>query len=277
MWKYLQILLFSIVTNVESEDSFGKTAKLFEAINADELKSKLEDTLKDVETMFNKQEEESNNDSENNESNSGLPDPSKIHDHLQGMMKGKLGGLAKELAEDTVNELGLDDKENPAELFEKLFKNPTKMMGLVSKVGSKLDSKIKAGDLKESELLQEASEMMSGIKNFPGMKNFESMFQKMGMPGMPGMGGIPGMPPGGKVNMGAFNAQMESTIRAAKMRERMREQHERNQESKMQSFTPEDSATNNTNTNFNQSIQGNAEETPKVSKPRKRKPRAKKA
>ena len=33
IWKYLQLILFSIITNISDRNSFGDTAKLFEAIN----------------------------------------------------------------------------------------------------------------------------------------------------------------------------------------------------------------------------------------------------
>ena len=51
--KYLQLILFSVSKNVNSQESFGDTAKLFEAINEDELKNKLEETMKDMEAWFN--------------------------------------------------------------------------------------------------------------------------------------------------------------------------------------------------------------------------------
>ena len=44
--------------------------------------------------------------------------------------------------------------------FKKLFKNPGKLMNLVKSVGNKLDTKIKSGDIKESELMREASDIM---------------------------------------------------------------------------------------------------------------------
>jgi hypothetical protein len=53
IWKYLQLILFSVSKNVNSQESFGDTAKLFEAINEDELKTKLEETMKDMEGWFN--------------------------------------------------------------------------------------------------------------------------------------------------------------------------------------------------------------------------------
>ena len=51
IWKYLQVILFSVIGNVDSEDSFGDTAKLFEAINQDELKHKLEETMENLQNM----------------------------------------------------------------------------------------------------------------------------------------------------------------------------------------------------------------------------------
>ena len=50
--KYLQLILFSIITNVSDQNSFGDTAKLFEAINEDELKGKLDETFKNMQDLF---------------------------------------------------------------------------------------------------------------------------------------------------------------------------------------------------------------------------------
>ena len=41
IWKYLQLILFAVVAEIRDETSFGETAKLFEAINEDELKKKI--------------------------------------------------------------------------------------------------------------------------------------------------------------------------------------------------------------------------------------------
>jgi hypothetical protein len=45
IWKYLQLILFSVIGSVRDSTDLGDTAKLFEAINEDELKSKLSETL----------------------------------------------------------------------------------------------------------------------------------------------------------------------------------------------------------------------------------------
>jgi hypothetical protein len=247
MWKYLQLVLFTIITSVKNEKSFGDTAKLFEAINEDEFKSKLEDTIGEMSKMFENMnfnmdnESNGNNDNqdvsyENNYNDDGtnpgdrekdfnnfknefaknLPNAEDIHSHITGMMDGKLGKLAKEIAEETYNDLDINIDPSNADMssiFKQLLSNPNKIMNLVKNVGSKLDNKIKSGDIKESELLEEASELMNKMKNMPGMGNLEGMLNKMGMPGMPG---------GGKVNMNAFNQHMQQNMKNAKMRERMK-------------------------------------------------------
>ena len=53
IWKYLQLILFSIVTNINSDESFGDTSKLFEAINQDEFKQKIAETLDQMNDFFN--------------------------------------------------------------------------------------------------------------------------------------------------------------------------------------------------------------------------------
>ena len=85
-------------------------------------------------------------------------------------------------------------------------------MSMVKKVGSKLDTKIKSGEIKESELMQEASELMEKMKSMPGMKNMDKILQQMGLP----TGGK-----NSKVNMGQFQSQMKSNIGKAKQKERM--------------------------------------------------------
>ena len=52
IWKYLQLILLRVVSEVSGEHSFGETAKLFEAIDEDALKTKLEATVKDMESLF---------------------------------------------------------------------------------------------------------------------------------------------------------------------------------------------------------------------------------
>jgi hypothetical protein len=146
-----------------------------------------------------------------------IPNPNDIHEHISGMLDGKLGKLAKEIAEETANDLNLD-MDNTTDMkgvFNKLIKNPTKLMGLVKNVGDKIDNKIKSGELKESELISEATDIMNKMKNMPGMDDIQTLLQKMGMGGA-------------KVNMNAMEAKLEQNLKTAKMKERMKAKAEEN-------------------------------------------------
>ena len=228
IWKYLQLITFTIVGTLENKDAFGDTAKLFEAINADEFKSKLEETLSHMHNLF-----DSSGNFDNGSENLGeglnmgdMPDPTEIHDHITGMLDGKLGQLAREIAEETAAELNMDfeNTTDMKDVFQNLIKNPTKLMGLVKNVGSKLDDKIKSGDLKESELISEATDIMNKMKNMPGMGNIQSLLSKMGMGGLGAAMGSGG----GKMNMGAMESNLNQRMKMAKMKERMQSKAEAN-------------------------------------------------
>lgn len=222
IWKYLQLILFTVVSDVNTGESFGDTAKLFEAINTDEFKQKIEASLEEMEAVFKQKREdvEEGDEGEENSIPMDLPNADQLHDHINKMMGGKIGCLAKEIAEETAGELDIDmeDASSVNDVFNKLFKNPSKLMNLVKNVGTKLDSRIKSGEVKETELLQEASEFVANMKNMPGMGNLESLFSKMGVPGMGG---------GAKMDIGAMGRKMEQNLKNAKMKERMRNKLEK--------------------------------------------------
>jgi len=162
-----------------------------------------------------------------------IPDASSIHEHLSSILNGKIGKLAKEIAEETAADLNLnmENETSMKGVFQQLLKNPTKLSGIIKSVGSKLDSKLKSGELKESEIMQEASELMSKMKNMPGMNNLASMLSKMGM-NMPGGGGGGGG--GGKVNFGAMQSQLNKNMKQAQMRERLLKKVQERQQAQQQ-------------------------------------------
>jgi hypothetical protein len=86
-------------------------------------------------------------------------------------------------------------------------------MNLVKNVGGKLDDKIKSGDIKESELMAEASELLSKMKDMPGMGDIQSMLKKMGMGGKGG----------GKMNLGAMSNMLNQNMKSAELREKMKD------------------------------------------------------
>ena len=248
IWKYLQLILFSVIGKVDSQDSFGDTAKLFEAINEDELKQKLEETMSNLQNMM-----EGSGLGGTSTDNNGtepvdvtgidmdkLPNPDDIQCHINGLLDGKLGNLAKEIAEETASDLNIDMENATSvnDVFQNLFKNPGKLMGLVQNVGGKLDSKIKSGEINESELMQEASQLLGKMKDMPGMSDIQSMMQKMGMggggrgggggiedmlAGFGGLGGLAGLAggAGGKLNLGAMTNRLNQDMKQMENKEKM--------------------------------------------------------
>ena len=243
IWKYLQLIMFAIVGSLNNKEAFGDSAKLFEAINQDEFKNKLEETLTQMQGFFdlngNTKEtgETGKTEGENPNFNMGdMPNANDIQDHITGMLEGKLGKLAKEIAEETAEGLNMDMENvtDVKDVFQQLIKNPTKLMGLVKSVGDKLDTRIKSGEIKESELIAEASELMNKMKDMPGMGNIQSMLNKMGMGNLGGMGG--------KVNTGAMEAQLNKRMKMAHMKERMKAKSEAKASTKAASATANASA-----------------------------------
>ena len=159
IWKYLKLILFSILGHI---DTPFPEEKMKEAM----------DNMKD---MF--------------EGKEGL------EKELEGMMGGKIGALAKEIAEETIG------KE---EDFKTMMKDPSSLFSLASTIGDKIEKKIKSGDLKESELIEEAAMMFQKIKGMPGMSQFESMFQ-------------------GKMNTTGMKNKMDQQLKKAKMKERLQQ------------------------------------------------------
>lgn len=211
IWKYLQLITLSIITSVNDGASFGDTAKLFEAINEEEFKSKIEETIAGMQQMFEAGDGEDRDVS--NIDLGSLPNPEDVQSHINGMLGGKLGTLAREIAEETATELNIDmeDATNVNDVFKKMFKNPGKLMSMVKNIGDKLENKLKAGDINESELIKEATEMMGKMKNMPGMKNIENMLGQFGLP----------LGKNAKVNMGAFQSHMKQNMKMSQQRERM--------------------------------------------------------
>lgn len=216
IWKYLQLILFAIIGSMENASSFGDTAQLFEAINEDKFKDKLEDTLKNISEVFENKNNEGNSDGNNDNKtdySNSIPNSDNLHEHLSGMLNGKIGKLASEIAEDVSKDFNLEGNEESMEhVFKNLLKNPTKIMGLVKNISSKLDTKIKSGELKESELMSEASQMLQKMKDMPGMGNIEKMFGEMG---------IPGLSKKSKVNVNAMRSHLERTVKNEKFKQKM--------------------------------------------------------
>ena len=222
IWKYLQLILFMCSQCIDGLDSFGDTAKMFEAINENDLLDKLKETIDGMTEMFDISE---NFDFSKNDVSLNMPDAYDIHSHLKGLLDGNLGKLAHEIAEETANDLQRDmsDSSTVGDVFQKLMKNPNKLINMIKKVSSKLDEKIKSGEIKESELMKEASELMEKMKNMPGMGGMDQILSKMGVPTGKN-----------KINFGAMQSRMKTNVKQATQRERMLRKLEANRKKKIE-------------------------------------------
>jgi hypothetical protein len=87
---------------------------------------------------------------------------------------------------------------------------------MVQSMGSKIDEKIKAGEINESEILNEGLEMINKMKNMPGMGDITKMF-----------GNMENMMPG-KQQMAQAENKLKQNTKMSKMKERMNKKREAN-------------------------------------------------
>jgi len=310
LWKYLQLILFNIITSIDDPSFFGDSLELLKIIDSENFSAKIQSTVEELSNIFsfkkNKQEErgkkrgntkegegegeaveddeeedeeegeqcavpnmsgffdisqnpfnmfqdmfndlsgnfrEANNASQNDYN---IPDKEELFAHMNNLINGKIGSLAKEIAEETAKDFDLET-ENISDVNDMLkgfMKNPTKMLGLIDNINKKINSKMKDGSIKESELLEEATALFKNMKNMPGMNNFNDILKSMNLDKF--------MPKGGKINPNTFQNMMEQNVKMSKMKERMKKKAETNKQG-----TGATSASTNANNDDLQNITAN--------------------
>jgi hypothetical protein len=98
-----------------------------------------------------------------------------------------------------------------------MMKNPKKIVDLIKKIGSKIDDKMKSGNISQEEMMKEASELMSKMKGMGNEKQFQEMMQNM----MKTMGGMAGMGGKAKFDMNKMNSMMAKTSSRQKMLDKL--------------------------------------------------------
>jgi hypothetical protein len=237
LWKYLQLILFSVTGALKNGPDFGNTEKMFEAVNNSEFNSTLQESIQKIQEMFsnidatNASSKEDETEKSKEPTNTQMPfaNESDIHGHIHSLLDGKLGRLAREIAEETAGELNSDmqNMTDMKDVFSNLIGNPTKLMGLVKNVGEKLDNKMKSGEMKQSEMFEEATNILNSMKSMPGMDNIHKMMSEIGM-------NIPGLDGKTKLNVNAMESTLKRNTHMAKMKERMKSNIEKKNMEKMQ-------------------------------------------
>jgi hypothetical protein len=225
IWKYLQLVLFTVIGGVKDKTKFGDTMDMFEGINEEELQGKLKEAMEGITDFFKHMESDETGEAgeskpdfdkifenmpgadqfpnseefkkafENMSSGipTGMPDISNMQDHLKTLFEGKIGTLAKEMAEEISEEfsdiLGGDtgDIQSTDDLMKKLMKNPKKIMDLMKTVSGKLDKKMASGDISKDEIMKEASDLVNKMKEMGGTEQFNELFKNL-TKGMGAMG-----------------------------------------------------------------------------------------
>jgi hypothetical protein len=179
IWKYLQLVLFTIVGSVKDKTNFGDTINMFDSIDEIDLQQKLSDTMNSMTDFFNKMQE---NYSDNNETPNineafenifknipkqdeaedvedddekekkgspfskmgGLPNIKNIQEHLKTLFEGKIGNLAKEMAEELADELKNDfiGESDNVKSTEDAFKHLIKNPEKIKELMKKVGSKL---------------------------------------------------------------------------------------------------------------------------------------
>lgn len=256
MWKYLQLVLFTVINNVKDKSTFGDTINMFEGINENDLHEKLKETMSGITDFFknvakesdeSKSKSKSESESESGfempagfdkmfesfqknmekdvgadaEKGTGLPNMENIHEHLKTLFDGKIGSLAKEMAEEISHDFSdllgddIENMQNPGEAVKQLMKNPKKIMDLMKTIGGKLDKKMQSGEISRDEIMKEATDMIGKMKDMGGVDQFKEMFQNLsknmgGMAGMAGMANMAGM----AANMAGMGKNMKMDTNA---------------------------------------------------------------
>ena len=206
IWKYLQIILLIVVKSMQDKVDFGDAMNIFNELNVDDLQKQLEKSLKDITSFFednmkefeNMAKEEGKDGKEDQKTSEprmpNLPRMGELHEHLQTLFDGKIGKLAKELAEDLGNDLAeslgadIQGANSTQEVLSKLMQNPEKMGNVVKSVKDKLADKMQSGEISREDLVNEASEMMDKMKGLGGA--FGNMNSEDGMGGLGGLGNM---------------------------------------------------------------------------------------
>jgi hypothetical protein len=179
IWKYLQLLLFNVIGSVDDKTKFGDAASIFDGIDENVLQEKLKETMAGIGDFFKEANAAGQGEGEGQGDKheftfgpeDGMPNMEGIHEHLKGIFDGKIGKLAKELAEEIsgdFNDLVGDTPENTQDVLKNLMKNPKKMMGLVKKVGDRLTEKMDSGEISKEEIMKEAGDIMAKMKEMGG-------------------------------------------------------------------------------------------------------------
>lgn len=152
LWKYLGLIAVCVCDgDNDSEGNVEALRNFAESINPEELQSKLEEAVRGLPQSEGDQED-------------------MVKRLLEPFLGGKLGKMALEMVDEMKDDFeGLTESASMQDAIKAMTQNPQKIMGLAQKMNAKMDQKIKAGEISEAEIRQEATEMLGRFQDMPGI------------------------------------------------------------------------------------------------------------
>lgn len=171
IWKYLQIL-YVIGKKIIGEENIDELLSNLNNPELANLKKDTDDMLNMIQNLSTVEQDPDNNSSGGND----LPN---IFEN----------GLISNIAKELTDELKLDDLDigNPTNIndaFKNIMSgdNNNNFFNLVSKVGEKIQNKVKNGEVNQGDLLSEAQKMMGSLKDPQNMANIMRNSKNMNNP-----------------------------------------------------------------------------------------------
>ena len=264
IWKYLQLLLMTVLGSVKDAADFGDAADIFSAMNEKDLQEKMAETMEGINQFFSstdkktdetdfefnenhfketmegmkeafasafkdegdrKDDKTSDGEEEGDMGGFKFPKPEVLHEHLKGLLEGKLGKLAKEFTEEfsedmkgVFDEGDMNNVKSSKDILMQIIKNPQKMMLIMKKLTDKLQAKMKSGDISQEEMMGEMQDLMEKMKGMGGKGDLSDL--------MKGLSGTPLMKMlekglGGKMDMSAFGKMTKQNAMKERLRNKM--------------------------------------------------------
>lgn len=206
IWGYLKLILLSLKVEdheeIDLDEAFDSVQELFKTMKEVEQNRVESETLDvsdgdrdgDDDEVYDA-DNESHKSSLNNIDISSLPRNTKQNENddrgvggggggggsppldlLNNLFGGTLGTIAKDIASEMTDDLQVEENTSIEDAMKKIFNNPTKIASLFKSVSDKLDTKMSSGEINNSELLEETTNIMNQFKNIPGLNNLNKMF-----------------------------------------------------------------------------------------------------
>jgi len=205
IWKYLQVIMLAAVNAVKDKTGFGDAMNMFDGIDEADLQSKLAETISGIGEFFKNTDSDSDVEDvpidgeeplprtmpdfaktfDFEKMAGSMPDAESLHGHLKGLFDGKIGTLAKEMAEEISKDfediLGGEGANinSTQDVLKHMMKNPKKIMDLMKTVGAKLNTKMDSGEISKDDLMKEATEWISKMKDMGGSDQLNALFKNM--------------------------------------------------------------------------------------------------